>query len=86
MKDTKNKMFTYLNGTYTPFGVKTSEFGYTLKLNEGMSETHVNIADENEAIETVENHVKWYKKNNIGELSNSIGEFCRNNKWTRSGT
>lgn len=86
MQDTKNEIFEYKNGTYTPFGVKKSDFGYTLKLNEGMSQTHVNIADEDEAIETVKNHVKWYKEKNIGELSKSIDEYCKNNAWTRMGT
>lgn len=84
MQDTKNEMFEYKNGTYTPFGKKTSEFGYTIKLFGGFSTPHINLADEQEAIDTVMNHVENYEK--IKANADAIGEYCKNNAWTRMGT
>lgn len=84
MKDTKNEMFQYRNGTYTMFGEKTSEFGYTIRLYGGMATPFINLADEQEAIDTIENHVKNYAK--IKAQADAIGKYCSENDWTTSGT
>lgn len=84
--DVSTDAFRFRRGTYTVFNKKQSEFGFTIVLEGVMGQTHVNLSDEQEAIDTCLNaQERW---NITQEIRKQTSDYLSSPEgaWGRSGT
>ena len=69
--DVSTDAFRFRRGTYNFFGQKQSDFGFTVIIEGYMGSTHVNLADEEEAIQTCLNaEERWEVTKDLRESTN----------------
>ena len=84
--DVSTDAFRFRRGTYSFFEKKQSDFGFTVILEGVMGQTHVNLSDEQEAIETCLNALERWDITQQMRKSTSDYLSSPEGAWGRSGT